>query len=38
MSVSTHLSNEPVFCEEINEKAGLIYVISFSDFQISFLA
>ena len=25
--------NEPVFCEKIKEKAGLIYVLSFSDFQ-----
>ena len=25
--------NEPVFCEKINEKNGLIYVISSSDFK-----
>ena len=27
--------NEPVFCEKINEKNGLIYVISSSDFKTS---
>ena len=25
--------NKPAFCEKIKEKAGLIYVLSFSDFQ-----
>ena len=28
-----YVSNEPVFCEKMKEKAGLIYVISSSDFQ-----
>ena len=34
-AISMHacFSNEPVFCEKIKEKIGLIYVTSSSDFQ-----
>ena len=34
-SVWMYFLNEPVFCEKINEKNGLIYVISSSDFKTS---